>query len=122
MRLSLIFIYSMMGLLIYKYEALILTRSQCEVYYTQVTVKALWASCLNIENFTLIDLVCSQQSLIQPDQMRIVLESEAASVYCQYMRLGEDILTKDPFKEKIEKTVFKFMVSKVTNLYHLREG
>ena len=57
-----------------------------------------------------MDLVCSQQSLIQPDQMRIVLESEAASVYCQFKGLGEDILSKDSFKEKIENTGFKFMV------------
>ena len=42
--------------------------------------------------------------------MRIVLESEAASVYCQYMGLREDIVTKDPFKERIMKTGFKFMV------------
>ena len=54
-----------------------------------------------------MDLVCSQQSLIQPDQMRIVLESEAASVYCQYMHFADDKV-KEPVK--MEKTGFKFMV------------
>ena len=59
------------------------------------------------ENCTLMDLVYSQQSLIQPDQMRIVLESEAASVYCQYMHFADEKV-KEPVK--MEKTGFKFMV------------
>ena len=65
-----------------------------------------------------MDLVCSQQSLIQPDQMRIVLESEAASVYCQYMHFVDEKV-KEPVK--MEKTGFKFMVidlgGKFTVLY-----
>nr|XP_022322385.1 heat shock 70 kDa protein 12A-like [Crassostrea virginica]XP_022322386.1 heat shock 70 kDa protein 12A-like [Crassostrea virginica] len=67
-----------------------------------ITVPAIWD-----DTAKMFMIEAAKNSLIQPDQMRIVLESEAASVYCQYMHFADEKV-KEPVK--MEKTGFKFMV------------
>lgn len=70
-----------------------------------ITVPAIWD-----DTAKMFMIEASKSTGIQKDQLKVVLESEAASVYCQYMYLEEDkSKTRRDFQDKLIPG-FKYMV------------
>nr|XP_034302220.1 heat shock 70 kDa protein 12A-like [Crassostrea gigas] len=70
-----------------------------------ITVPAIWD-----DTARMFMIEASKATGIQKDQLKIVLESDAASVYCQYMYLEEDkAKTRRDFQDKLIPG-FKYMV------------
>lgn len=70
-----------------------------------ITVPAIWD-----DTAKMFMIEASKSTGIQKDQLKVVLESEAASVYCQYMYLEEDkAKTRRDFQDKLIPG-FKYMV------------
>lgn len=70
-----------------------------------ITVPAIWD-----DTAKMFMIEASKSTGIQKDQLKVVLESEAASVYCQYMYLEEDrAKTRKDFQDKLIPE-FKYMV------------
>ncbi|XP_062614718.1 heat shock 70 kDa protein 12A-like [Saccostrea cucullata] len=75
-----------------------------------ITVPAIWD-----DTAKMLMIAAAQMAGIQKEQLKIALESEAASIYCQYMHLKWDRgPNKAGFKDKLT-TGFKYMVIDLGN-------